>query len=499
MLWSKSLLSDEHDNFHTNHLLSMICNRSDDALASGLMVELSDHDKTSKLVLTRDRCEVRNHSWSFESVRGTHGVSASGKFAYEVTLLSTKIIQMGWATRECAFRPEHSLGVGDDIHSFAYDGSRQKKWHMGDGVGGEVGTMILLLFSLTSLSHTHKTDYGRLWKINDRIGVCIGNIVACVMTLRLTAIHIIVNTDLDERTITFYHNGSSMGIAFTDIPVGEGVEYFPAMSLDTGAACRVSFGYVCEYCYKRTDVSLICFSNRQITGLDYKPIPRALHDAQKAFALISYASAGGKVDHVLAPPSLNQPSLYYEIQFKPCFWTQEQGPPLFGFTSPAEDEAFLVELGKSEAHFVHVRCSIDEILRRAAESSLKDVAALTSILGVVAIECDDEAPFWCGLGFAADGHAYLRINGRVAGKGRLVDDKRSIRCANTIPYADIVVSAAGELSVPIALNMPRTVMSFSTYHGPDDDVDREQRDECKFKMAKSLKSRSLDAWMLGGV
>lgn len=38
-------------------------------------------------------------------------------------------MQIGWANDLCQFHPEKGLGVGDDKHSFAFDGGRCKKWN----------------------------------------------------------------------------------------------------------------------------------------------------------------------------------------------------------------------------------------------------------------------------------------------------------------------------------------------------------------------------------
>ena len=54
-----------------------------------------------------------------------------GKWVYEVEILSTggSIIQVGWGTS--MFRPseDNGDGVGDDEHSWSYDGNRCKAWH----------------------------------------------------------------------------------------------------------------------------------------------------------------------------------------------------------------------------------------------------------------------------------------------------------------------------------------------------------------------------------
>ena len=58
--------------------------------------------------------------------------------------------------------------------------------------------------------------YGRYWECGDVIGVCI---------------------DMDKRTIEFYLNGESLGIAFSNISKGDNVAYFPALSIYTKESC----------------------------------------------------------------------------------------------------------------------------------------------------------------------------------------------------------------------------------------------------------------------
>lgn len=62
----------------------------------------------------------------FVSVRANTAVF-KGKYYYEVKLMSSGIMQIGWCTLVTPFS-EH-IGVGDDKTSFAYDGCRIKKWN----------------------------------------------------------------------------------------------------------------------------------------------------------------------------------------------------------------------------------------------------------------------------------------------------------------------------------------------------------------------------------
>ena len=88
-------------------------------------------------------------------------------------------------------------GVGDDTTSFAFDGYRLCKWHNG------------------------KNTYGQFWDSGDFIGVCI---------------------DLNDKTIEYFRNGVSLGIAFTNIPTGENIAYFPGISMSGEEEIVFNFG-----------------------------------------------------------------------------------------------------------------------------------------------------------------------------------------------------------------------------------------------------------------
>jgi len=71
---------------------------------------------------------------SFVSVRANTAVF-KGCYYYEITLLCDGLAQVGWAQLQTPF--EHANGVGDDRHSYAFDGHRKKKWNGGDEPYGE--------------------------------------------------------------------------------------------------------------------------------------------------------------------------------------------------------------------------------------------------------------------------------------------------------------------------------------------------------------------------
>ena len=65
---------------------------------------------------------------SFATVRANAAVTA-GKWMFECAVLSGGLAQIGWAGLNCKFTGSE-MGVGDVPLSYAYDGHRQKKWHL---------------------------------------------------------------------------------------------------------------------------------------------------------------------------------------------------------------------------------------------------------------------------------------------------------------------------------------------------------------------------------
>ncbi|KAI9328201.1 hypothetical protein DFJ73DRAFT_862136 [Zopfochytrium polystomum] len=165
-------------------------------------VEVDVPSMTPYLCLSGARSEVRNESWTFESMRANYGVQGSGKYAYEVLLSTDGILQVGWTTLSIVFDPEGGEGVGDNEHSYAFDGQRMKKWHA---------------YAVS------ENSYGVEWSSGDTITALL---------------------DLDEGTISYYRNGEDLGVAFRGISAKE--TWYPAVSLASAQGCRMSFGSVLD-------------------------------------------------------------------------------------------------------------------------------------------------------------------------------------------------------------------------------------------------------------
>ena len=134
---------------------------------------------------------IPNNFFSFR----TNNCFTSGKWCYEVQLITNGLFQLGWCTLQTPFTSMY--GVGDDKYSYAIDGWRKVKFNLND------------------------KEYGTLWDIGDVIGVCI---------------------DLDEKFIEYYHNGNRLGIAHENIQTGQNYAYFPGASISNCESCTFNFG-----------------------------------------------------------------------------------------------------------------------------------------------------------------------------------------------------------------------------------------------------------------
>ena len=141
---------------------------------------------------------------SFVSIRANNCL-VKGKWCYEVLLLSNGLFQFGFCQLRTPFTG--SNGVGDDVHSFGYDGYRLSCWN------------------------EKENRYGKVWDYGDIIGVCL---------------------DLEQRKVEFYQNGKKLGVGLKDIEAGmnRGIAYFPGLSFSSHEKCAFNFGaYPFVYSY----------------------------------------------------------------------------------------------------------------------------------------------------------------------------------------------------------------------------------------------------------
>lgn len=184
-----------------------------------ILKEIDLVSRSKFCTITYDSClYVRNDSWTFETVRAPRCAPAIveradnadeeegnlvHKYAFEVKLESGGLMQIGWASEHLESDPEGGKGVGDDSHSYGYDGYRAKKWH------GKYSSM--------------RTSYGSKWTA--------GDIITCII-------------DMDVGEIQYYKNGVDMGIAFYGVLTSRA--WYPAVSLATGQQCKLYFGGILD-------------------------------------------------------------------------------------------------------------------------------------------------------------------------------------------------------------------------------------------------------------
>ena len=123
---------------------------------------------------------------------------SENRLYFEIGVESGGVIQVGWAKPK-SFQPDSETGdgVGDDAHSWAFDGSRQIKLH---GGGEESG----------------QSSYGKAW--NEK------SVVGCLY-------------DGCTGEIVYYLNGENLGTAFhveKKSDPNETIELFPAISCNQG-------------------------------------------------------------------------------------------------------------------------------------------------------------------------------------------------------------------------------------------------------------------------
>ena len=146
---------------------------------------------------------------NFGSVGVAWAQLKSSCWFYEVELMSEGgIIQIGWASTRFLGNDESGDGIGDDVHSWSYDGHRGMRWHGGDDISDQ------------------ERSYGG--ELRTKKGDVIGSMF-----------------DFEKGCISYWVNGSALGVAFN---IGQDSELFmqtvvyPAASLDAGQSIRFNLG-----------------------------------------------------------------------------------------------------------------------------------------------------------------------------------------------------------------------------------------------------------------
>ncbi|CAH0477266.1 unnamed protein product [Peronospora belbahrii] len=152
----------------------------------------------------------------------TVGVSLfEGTWFYEVEVVTSGLIQVGWIDGYFQGNSDKGKGVGDHAHSWSYDGHRQRRWN------------------------SESSSYGEKWRVGDIIG--------CLL-------------DLTTQTMTYFRNGVNLGVAYSELKYSADDRrsgMMPGISLERGEIIRINLGHQ-------------AFAYPPATGYDLKSISRAI-------------------------------------------------------------------------------------------------------------------------------------------------------------------------------------------------------------------------------
>ncbi|RHY34166.1 hypothetical protein DYB32_004179 [Aphanomyces invadans] len=124
-----------------------------------------------------------------------------GKWFYEVEVVTSGLIQIGWIDGYFQGSSDQGEGVGDHAHSWSYDGNRQRRWNSGSSA------------------------YGDKWKAGDIIG--------CLL-------------NLDDLEMRFFRNGVDLGVAYSNLTLiasDARAGLMPGISLERGEIIRLNLGH----------------------------------------------------------------------------------------------------------------------------------------------------------------------------------------------------------------------------------------------------------------
>ncbi|GFT60569.1 RING finger and SPRY domain-containing protein 1 [Nephila pilipes] len=196
---------------------------------TNLNAMLNSNDVSEYLKISADGLTARCDASSFESVRCTFQVD-SGVWYYEVTIVTSGVMQIGWATRNSKFLNHEGYGIGDDEYSLAYDGCRQLIW-----------------YNAASSSHTHA-----VWKPGDVLGSLL---------------------DVEHSYVIFFLNGNQLppcSQLFQNARSG----FFAAASFMSFQQCEFNFGRK-PFKFPPSKVNFQCFNNcATLSNEEKKILPR---------------------------------------------------------------------------------------------------------------------------------------------------------------------------------------------------------------------------------
>ncbi|XP_012279544.1 RING finger and SPRY domain-containing protein 1 [Orussus abietinus] len=200
---------------------------------TGIHVMLNTKDVSEYLKISPNGLEARSDVYSFESVRCTFQVN-SGTWYYETLLITSGVMQIGWATKDSMFLNHEGYGIGDDEYSLACDGCRGLIWH--------------------NARSEHYVG-SPCWKPGDILG--------CLL-------------DLERREIIFYINGFPLKPWFPTSYVAR-TGFFAAASFMAFQQCLFNFGNA-PFKYPPTDREYQAFNDHAtLNPEDRVVLPRHIY------------------------------------------------------------------------------------------------------------------------------------------------------------------------------------------------------------------------------
>lgn len=208
---------------------------------------LSQWDRSQRITVLPDGLTAQGEK-GYRMIRATHGVT-EGEWYFEVKILPPHDIRTTW-TKVGAGKISHLL---NDIQAHTRIGWSAGKGELQAPVGYDRYSFAYRDVSGTKFHQSTGKPYGDAYGPGDVIGCHIwlppihrkekapsSGSGAAGETVEYAA-YVPVQMPLVGSRISFYKNGVSQGVAFTDMPRDT---YYPAASLYMGATCQFNFGPV---------------------------------------------------------------------------------------------------------------------------------------------------------------------------------------------------------------------------------------------------------------
>ena len=173
---------------------------------------------TPDLFFSANNLQIRNDSWTVESARSGAPVPTTGKWFFEVLLLTSEGgIQVGWTVENWEVVPEKMVGIGECMKSSSFDG---KQCRVPCDAGNDA--------SITRNIGGVIQNYGN--------GLKMGDVVGCFF-------------DADMGAISYSVNGEWFGYSVSKVgEYGGAGRWYAALSVPPGQQVQLNFGKDGSWC-----------------------------------------------------------------------------------------------------------------------------------------------------------------------------------------------------------------------------------------------------------